>query len=86
MGRLAEESVERFARTQHTASGILIDIEGERAGVSWNAHMTHVHDDETLFTVGGRFDAEVRYTPDGWRFTRMAVRPVWTQGRPPVVE
>ncbi|MFJ4472378.1 nuclear transport factor 2 family protein [Streptomyces sp. NPDC089424] len=85
VGQLAVEAVERFVRTQHMASGILVDAEGERADVSWNAHMTHVHEDGSLFTVGGRFDAEVRRTPDGWRFSRMAVRPVWTQGRPPVV-
>ncbi|WP_171113944.1 MULTISPECIES: nuclear transport factor 2 family protein [Streptomyces] len=87
VGRLSEEAVGRFVRTQHMASGILVDVdvEGDRGDASWNAHMTHVHEDETLFTVGGRFDAEVRRTPDGWRFSRMAVRPVWTQGRPPVV-
>ncbi|GGT13522.1 nuclear transport factor 2 family protein [Streptomyces chromofuscus] len=86
VGRLSQEAVGRFVRTQHLASGILVDVDGERADVSWNAHMTHVHEDETLFTVGGRFDAEVRLTRDGWRFSRMAVRPVWTQGRPPAVD
>ncbi|MBV7698637.1 nuclear transport factor 2 family protein [Streptomyces sp. TRM70350] len=86
VGRLSEEAVGRFVRTQHMASGILVDVEGDRADASWNAHMTHVHDDGSLFTVGGRFDAEVRRTPGGWRFSRMAVRPVWTQGRAPEVK
>jgi hypothetical protein len=61
---------------------------------SWNALMTHVHHDATLqqrgadadplFTVGGRFEAELRRTPNGWRFSRVAVRPIWTKGQPPL--
>ncbi|MGW1024584.1 hypothetical protein ACWD4J_12885 [Streptomyces sp. NPDC002577] len=57
--------------------------------------MIHVHHDATLrengtitdalFTVGGRFEADLRRTPDGWRFSRVAVRPIWTEGQPPGV-
>lgn len=68
-----------------------------RATASWNALMVHAHraatlqerggeggrEADPLFTVGGRFEADLRRTPGGWRFSRVAVRPVWTQGQPP---
>lgn len=93
--RATEEALGRYDRTQHIASGIIADVDAtaERATASWNALMTHVHHDATLqerggeadplFTVGGRFEADLRRTPDGWRFSRVAVRPVWTKGEPP---
>ncbi|MEU7021016.1 nuclear transport factor 2 family protein [Streptomyces sp. NPDC046203] len=69
------------------------DTGAESATASWDALMTHVHHAATLrergsgadplFVVGGRFETELRRTPEGWRFTRMAVRPVWTTGQPP---
>jgi len=71
-----------------------VDAEAGRATASWNALMTHVHHDATLqalgadadplFVVGGFYEADVLRTPDGWRFGRVAIRPVWTQGRPPL--
>ncbi|GGX59002.1 nuclear transport factor 2 family protein [Streptomyces minutiscleroticus] len=93
--RSTEEALERYDRTQHIASGILTDAEAgaERATVSWNALMTHVHreatlsergaDADPLFVVGGRFEADLRRTPRGWRFSRVEVRPTWTKGEPP---
>ncbi|MEU6221734.1 nuclear transport factor 2 family protein [Streptomyces sp. NPDC047022] len=91
-----EEALGRYARTQHIASGIVTgaDAAAERATASWNALMTHVHHDATLtelggsadplFTVGGRFEAGLRRTHDGWRFHHVAVRPIWTKGQPPL--
>ncbi|WP_037676354.1 nuclear transport factor 2 family protein [Streptomyces griseus] len=86
--RSTEEALLRFSKTQHIATGILTDIDATdtgRATASWNALMTHIHPDNTLFTVGGHFSADLRSTDAGWRFTRMAVHPVWTQGEPPVL-
>jgi hypothetical protein len=94
--RATEEALERYDRTQHIASGIITDAAAgaELATASWNALMTHVHHDATLqergsdadplFTVGGRFEADLRRSPDGWRFSRMVVRPIWTKGQPPL--
>ncbi|MGW1894741.1 nuclear transport factor 2 family protein [Streptomyces sp. NPDC002004] len=91
-----EEALGRYVRTQHIASGIITDTDAaaEQATASWNALMTHVHHDATLekrggdadplFTVGGRFEADLRRTPNGWRFSRMTVRPIWTKGQPPL--
>ncbi|MGW3494394.1 nuclear transport factor 2 family protein [Streptomyces sp. NPDC001020] len=96
VSRATEEALGRFDRTQHIASGILTDADSDaqRATASWNALMTHVHRDATLqergsgadplFIVGGRFEADLRRTPDGWRFNRMTVRPIWTKGQPPL--
>jgi hypothetical protein len=99
-GVAAEEALLRYDRTQHIASGILVDVardadaKPERVTVSWNALMTHVHHEATLqalgagadplFVVGGFYEADVRRTPDGWRSSRVAVRPVWTKGLPPL--
>ncbi|WP_327186524.1 nuclear transport factor 2 family protein [Streptomyces sp. NBC_01334] len=89
------EALERYARTQHIASDVLVDVEPAtgRATVSWNALMTHVHHDATLrkrgedadplFTVGGYWEAELRRERGGWRISRMSVRAMWTTGRPP---
>ncbi|MEV0319834.1 nuclear transport factor 2 family protein [Streptomyces sp. NPDC050658] len=92
-----EVAIGRFAGTQHISSDLLVDTEDgtDHATASWNALMTHVHHDSTLrargetahplFTVGGRFDTELRRTPDGWRISRMAVDVIWTTGEPPVL-
>ncbi|MDT0467834.1 nuclear transport factor 2 family protein [Streptomyces gibsoniae] len=94
--RATEEALGRYDRTQHLVSGVVVDAAAgaDRAAASWNALMTHVHNDATLreygagtdplFTVGGRFDAELRRTSAGWRFSHVTVRPIWTRGRPPL--
>ncbi|GGW63300.1 nuclear transport factor 2 family protein [Streptomyces xantholiticus] len=84
-----EEAVGRFARTQHMASDVLTDVDSASgtARASWNALMVHLHHEgpDPLFTVGGRYEADLRRTDDGWRFRRMSVEAVWTTGRPPVL-
>ncbi|MFF4348722.1 nuclear transport factor 2 family protein [Streptomyces sp. NPDC001530] len=94
--RATEEALARYDRTQHIAAGILTDVDAEagQATASWNALMTHVHHDTTLrergadadplFTVGGHYEADLRRTPAGWRFSRVAIRAVWTKGQPPL--
>lgn len=41
-------------------------------------------DADPLFTVGGRFEADLRRTSAGRRFSRVVVRPIWTKGQPPL--
>ncbi|GAA2608948.1 nuclear transport factor 2 family protein [Actinomadura fulvescens] len=89
-------ALERFQRTQHFAANHIVDLDGDRASVRWNALMIHLHLDETQasrgeplgghFDVGGIFQAEVVRTRQGWKFRRLDVRPVWLSGRPPVFE
>ncbi|MFJ9174025.1 nuclear transport factor 2 family protein [Streptomyces sp. NPDC102360] len=88
VARHTRTAVERFARTLHLASDLVVTLDGDRATAVWHAHMTHVHRPETqwadpLFTVGGIFDADLLRTPDGWRFKRQDVEAVWTTGQPP---
>ena len=87
--RGTEEALGRFARTQHLSSDVLTDIEAASgtARASWNALMVHVHHEgpDPLFTVGGRYDAELRRTDEGWRISQVSVEAVWTTGRPPVL-
>ncbi|MFF1439211.1 nuclear transport factor 2 family protein [Streptomyces sp. NPDC058295] len=91
----AREALERYARTHHIASDLLVVVEpaSGRATASWNALMTHMHHDATLeqrgedadplFTVGGYWEAELRREREGWRISRMSVRAMWTTGQPP---
>jgi hypothetical protein len=79
------EALKRYARTQHIASDVLVDVEAVSgtARASWNALMTHVHHDATLrqrgkdanplFTVGGRYEAELRRVQGDWRISHMLV-------------
>ncbi|BAU83754.1 hypothetical protein SLA_2837 [Streptomyces laurentii] len=95
--RHMEESVGRFAATLHMSSDVLVrTAPGARtADVSWNAHMTHLHLDSTLwargegadsrFTVGGVYEGTFRRTDRGWRIGDLSVRAVWTSGQPPVL-
>jgi 3-phenylpropionate/cinnamic acid dioxygenase small subunit len=83
--RAAEVALGRYVRTQHVASGVLSEVDGDRGRASWNALMFHVHADDSVFTVGGRYEGDLRRTDEGWRFERVSVGMVWTQGRPPVI-
>ncbi|WP_406138863.1 nuclear transport factor 2 family protein [Streptomyces sp. NBC_01089] len=90
-----QEAIERYARTQHMSSDVLVrtDAASGRNTASWNALMRHVHHDSTLqargadaqpvFTVGGVFRAELRRTPDGWRIAHLNIAVTWTTGTPP---
>ncbi|MFF7988692.1 nuclear transport factor 2 family protein [Kitasatospora xanthocidica] len=85
----------KFERTQHVGANYLIDLDGDRAAVRWNALMTHVHLASTQqargeepgghFDVGGTFTGEAVRTSDGWRLRSLEVRAVWTNGRGPLV-
>lgn len=77
-----------FARTVHFGTDRSVDFDGggDRATVRWNQLSTHVlGSPERLFVSGGRSEAEVVRTPEGWRFRRLALRVVWTRGQPPVL-
>ncbi|MER7849115.1 nuclear transport factor 2 family protein [Kitasatospora sp. NPDC096077] len=85
----------KFERTQHVGANYMIDLDGDRAGVRWNAIMTHVHLASTQearggqpgghFDVGGTFTGEAVRTPEGWRLRSLDVRAVWTTGQGPLV-
>ncbi|MEU3573668.1 nuclear transport factor 2 family protein [Kitasatospora sp. NPDC036755] len=85
----------KFERTQHVGANYMIDLDGDRAAVRWNALMTHVHLPSTQqargerpgghFDVGGTFTGEAVRTRDGWRLRSLDIRAVWTTGQGPLV-
>jgi ketosteroid isomerase-like protein len=81
-----EANLGRFAATQHISSNHQIAIDGDSATSRSYLQAVHVIDPESedgLWTVGGWYDCAYRRTPDGWRFARVALIPVWGLGRPP---
>jgi hypothetical protein len=81
------EGMSQFGPTQHSGSNYVIDLDGDRATVRWNAIQTHMPPDGTPltppFVSGGYYDGEVIRTEDGWRFRQQAYHIVWLTGRPP---
>ena len=70
-------------RTQHVITNVLVDLAGDRATVRANVIATMVPDTdapETRFVIGGRYRFEAVRTPEGWRFSRLEVKPVWRSG------
>ena len=74
-------------RTQHVITNVLIDLDGDRATVGGNLMVTFVERADTPgthFQLGERYRFKAARTPQGWRLSRVEVRPVWTSGeRPP---
>ena len=72
-----------YARTQHVITNILVELDGDRATVRANLIVTFVHRadaPEQHFALGERYQFEVVRTPQGWRFSRVHVSPVWSTG------
>ncbi len=83
------EIMERWDRTQHLTTNHLVDLGEDRAEVSWNLLATHLHpaDDPAraglaTFRVGGRFEGVAVRNPEGWLFSRLSLRIIWTDGSP----
>ncbi len=72
-----------FARTQHVITNVLVTLDGDRATVQANLIVTFVHRadaPEQHFALGERYQFEAVRTPQGWRFSRLHVSPVWSVG------
>jgi hypothetical protein len=75
-----------FAAIQHITSGVVIDIDGDRATVRANLIAMFVRDataSEPAAAIGERYRFEAVRTPNGWRFSRLEVAPVWRSGELP---
>ena len=72
-----------WARSQHYATNTLVEVDGDRAGVSANLQAVHVpHDDaDPVFVGGARYDARAERTPAGWRLSEVAVAVRWGLSR-----
>lgn len=76
----ARRNHQGFERTQHAITNVLIDLDGDRATVRANLIATFVQRADasrSRFTIGERYRFEAVRTPEGWRFSRVEVTPVW---------
>jgi uncharacterized protein (TIGR02246 family) len=81
----------RFKATHHVTSDHVIVIDGDRARLRANVTAMHVWADDQAdslslqshFVAGGVFDGLALRTPQGWRFTELALRISWRTGAMP---
>ena len=70
-------------RLQHVITNVLIDLDGDRATVGANLVVTFVpraDDPASQFALGERYRFEAVRTAQGWRLSRVEIRPVWRSG------
>jgi ketosteroid isomerase-like protein len=81
-------SVERFDATHHQNGNPVTAVQGDEAEHTCYYQAQHVRlglPDGEKFLAGGRYDDQLRRTPDGWRFTYRRITSVWTEGNPAVI-
>jgi hypothetical protein len=69
---------------QHLIANVLVDLEGDRATIGANLIVTFVaraDAPESSSAHGERYRFEAVRTHEGWRLSRVEVRPVWRAGR-----
>lgn len=84
-------ALDRFEGTQHMPSSHVLSLAEDEAVVGSNVLMFHVHlpetreqrGDDSLFIVGGYFEARVVRTAQGWRIQRLECTKIWHSGQPP---
>lgn len=81
-------SIERLDATQHLNGNHVATLRGDEADHTCYFHAQHVRrglPDGEHFLAAGRYDDQLRRTPDGWRFTRRRITSVWTEGNLAVI-
>ncbi|OLT42427.1 hypothetical protein BJF85_23095 [Saccharomonospora sp. CUA-673] len=73
---LARRSHERYVRTLHSKSNLIIDIEGDTAIVRAHDIAVFVLDDATQSIAAGVHVYGARRTDAGWRFDRLDITPL----------
>lgn len=68
-----------FPNLQHIISGVLVDMDGDRASVRANlvGHFGRADNPEPVRRIGGIYHFGAVRTPEGWRFDALSVRQVW---------
>jgi hypothetical protein len=72
-----------YVATQHVTSGVLIEIDGDRAILRANLIAAFVGASTAprpAVVIGERYRFEARRTPAGWRFSAVEVQPIWRVG------
>ncbi|MEU6998775.1 nuclear transport factor 2 family protein [Nonomuraea sp. NPDC046570] len=78
-------------RIQHFVHNVLIDVDGDYAGVRADVIVTFSDEaapegrlaPEPRFTLSTRFRYEVTRSPQGWRLSRLDATPVWASDKQP---
>jgi hypothetical protein len=74
---VAQASRNHEDATQHRITNVLIDLDGDRATVGANLVVTFARDGVPRATLGERYRFQAVRTPEGWRLSRVEVKPVW---------
>ncbi|MGQ0719175.1 MAG: nuclear transport factor 2 family protein [Pseudonocardiales bacterium] len=78
MADYVERDLGGYVATHHVSANHEIEIDDDTARARSSLHATHVRSTEDDFwSVGGWYDTTLRRTPEGWRFTRVSINPVW---------
>ncbi|MDN3359181.1 nuclear transport factor 2 family protein [Actinomadura sp. DC4] len=73
---LVRSGDDRYVRTLHSKSNLVIDVEGETATVRAHDIAVFVIDDKTEAVAAGFHRYGARRTEDGWRFDRLEITPI----------
>ncbi|HEX5596972.1 MAG TPA: nuclear transport factor 2 family protein [Micromonosporaceae bacterium] len=74
--KLVRSGHDRYVRTLHSKSNLIIEVDGETATVRAHDIAVFVIDDKTEAVAAGIHRYGARRTEDGWRFDRLIVTPV----------
>jgi len=72
----ARSAHDQYARTMHSKSNLVIELDGDVASVQASDLAVYILDDKTEAVAAAVHHYGARRTPDGWRFDRLAVTPV----------
>lgn len=73
---LASTGHERYVRTLHGKSNLVIELDGDAARIRAHDIAVFVIDDQTAAVAAGVHHYRARRTGDGWRFDRLEIAPV----------
>ena len=79
----AGEIIADYDRTHHVSTNHAIHITGDRATAHARVIAIHVRDGQAPSVhgdMGGEYTCSMERTRDGWRFTEVRGRTVWTNG------
>ncbi|MFI5915689.1 nuclear transport factor 2 family protein [Dactylosporangium sp. NPDC051541] len=69
--------------SHHVAANVGVQVDGDGATARWNVIATHIFngaDPNGNAQAGGWYDATLRRTPHGWRFSSVALTIAWARG------
>jgi hypothetical protein len=80
-------ALEPLEQTQHLVANHMVRVEGDRAWCRCYLQSQHVRkaaEGGPNFIIAGRYEDELKRTPDGWRIVFRKLTVMWTDGNPRV--